>query len=207
MCFELCPRISCCGNKLFRFCYGNAAASPNCYRFEFLAAHDSSHSAASRCPVFVADNSGKKYLVFTSRPYTGDLCICVNIIVNNVCGFMGCFTPKITCIPEFNLVIIDVQIHRLFGYSLENYTVITGIFYFRSKRTAGVCRANSSSQRRFSYYFIAACACCKSSRQGTGHKDQFVIRSQRFYFWINFIAENFGCKTPCTDKCMSIGGI
>ena len=93
--------------------------------------------------MFVIHDTGNFGEVFARGADGGDMYLFCKpgvryIGPDEVFGFMRGFAPQMICRPDFDLVVIDPEIHGLVCPALENYAVDAGKPQLGRKISAGV---------------------------------------------------------------------
>ena len=138
--------------------------------------------------------------IFSRRP---DACYSEGsaaVLVQFVRGLKHGFAPQMGGIPKLHFIVIYVKIYRGIADTLENDSVIAGVFELRPEVSAGIGCADGSCKGSLGHYLIASAAAGCRSGQGSCHKDQFIVRSKGVNFWIHLVAEVLGSKTSGSHK-------
>ena len=127
---------------------------------EVLGTHHRAVATAARRSRQVAHRHRDSHLVLARRADSKDLrCRIAHLLPQNVIRLPHVLAPDMAGVSQFHHVVVDIQIDRLFGASLDDDCVVAGVLEFGAKVTASVAIAENTSDR------------------GAGHRDGHTART------------------------------
>ena len=107
--------------------------------FELLGAEDGTDTAAG--VLTGADQNGHRNKVFTGRSDYGDGSHRRGLVGKHLLCAASALAPNTFSVAQFEIVVIDVEVDRFFGFAFDDDEVIAGLFQASGHIAADVAEA------------------------------------------------------------------
>ncbi len=131
-------------------------ASAHRDRLEVLGAHHGAHAGAPGGASVIVDHAGEPHQFLSGGADTGDLNRGVGVfLLYPLARLVGVQAPEVGGVEDFNPVVGDHQVDRLFRPPVENHAGIARVTQFGRPETAGIAVPQVFRERRLGADVIA----------------------------------------------------
>ena len=158
---------------------GEALGAQHGHGLELLRPHDRAHARATRGPALVVHHTGGPRQILPAWADAGHTCLRVRSFPDHVFRVVDNLAPEVFRVADLDRVVVDVEIHGLFGRALEHQVVVTRVAQRRSPIAARVGRGDRAGERRLGHHHVAPRGGRVRAGDRAGGEDERVGRSER----------------------------
>ena len=165
----------------------------------FFAAHHRSRAATGHSPLPVVHDGGDAAQVFTCRANAQHVTFVV-VLAEFLGQRKDAHAPQFAGIVEGDLIVLDLDPNRLFGFAPHDHDVVASLFELHTPEAAGVGVQHGAGQRAFGGDRKAVAGLVAGGGQRAIGKDEHIFRAERVNFRPDHIPQQTRAHSTPTDK-------
>ena len=158
---------------------GEALGAEYGHGLELLRAHDRAHARAAGGPALVVHHARGARQILPAGADAGNARFRVRRFPDHVFGVIDDLAPQMFRVADLDRVVVDVEVHGVFGRALEHQVVVARVAQRRPPIAARVGRGDRAGQRRLGHHHVAPCGGRVRARDRAGGEDERIGRSKR----------------------------
>ena len=169
-------------------------------RLQVLAAHHGADTRAAGCAVQVVHHAGKQHAVFSrlaDARYPGQRVL--QRLLEGLLGLPDTLAPQMRRVAQLDLVVIDIEVHRLRALALEDQHVPAGHLELGTPITTRIRAGHGAGQRALGDHGVTATRAGHGACQRPGSPDDLVVGRQRVHLGIHLFHQVFGAQATRAD--------
>ena len=170
---------------------GEALGAQHGHGLELLRSHDRAHARAACGPALVVHHAGGPRQILPAGADAGDARLRVRGFPDHVFGVVDDLAPQVFRVADLDRVVVDVEIHGLFGRALEHQVVVARVAQRRSPIAARVGRGDRAGERRLGHHHVAPRGGRVRAGGRAGGEDERIGRRERVGARVHSVHQQF----------------
>ena len=180
--------------------YRNRFRPDHGYSLQVFRAHDGAHARTPGGAMHLVHDRGNQHLLLAGRTDARDTGIVVGLGAQGLSSLRHPFAPEMRGISYFDVVVLDPDVDGFLCFAFEYQCVVTGVSQLRPPHSAGIRSRDGPRQRAFGDHVIPAGRRSKRAGEGSGCKDQLVLRRERIDCGVDLVAEDLDAQSARSDE-------
>ena len=168
---------------------------------EIFRSHHAAHAGPAAGVLYAGHHVGEGHQVFPGRPdhHALDLLV-VQFVPDGPLAVGDALPPDVRRITDFDFTVVDEQVNRLFGFSLDDQMMKTGPCHLRGEEPAHVGASQQAGERGLGHDVGSGGCRCAGGGQDTAADDQRVVWPDRITALGGVIVEQVCIQAPAPEK-------